>query len=126
MGAFRDALHAFFTSPTGTAAYGVLIVAGLDWLLGTLKSVSDGTFTLSELAAFLRKHIAGRVLPIWAILIFGYLGGIEALVQAGLLGAAAYVAETVGSILTDWAPPSVRDKIAALTSSLHGNPVPTD
>jgi hypothetical protein len=122
----HTAIHTFFTSDAGNAAWYALIVMLADVFFGTLKSLTDGTFTLAVFAAFLRKHVMGRVFPIWGFLIFGYIGKVDLLTMAGLAAAAAYTAETIGSILTDWAPASVRDKIAALTASVKGNPVPTD
>lgn len=104
MSGIREALQAFFASPAGTAAYGVLVVAIVDFLLGVAASVRDHTFSLDEVAAVLRKHVAGRVFPIWLLLIFGYVGNIDALTAVGLAAAAAYLAETLGSIAASWGP----------------------
>lgn len=119
----QQAIHAFFASPSGTAAYGVLVVMALDLALGVLAALRDGTFALDEVAAFLRKHVAGRVLPIWAILFFGYIGNLEVLTVAGLAMAAAYVAETIGSIISSWGPPGLKTRLNLVQPI---QPVPTD
>lgn len=94
----------FFASPEGTALYGVVVLALTDWILGTLAALRDGTFKLDAVAAFLRKHIAGRVLPIVALLAIGYFAVQPALSAIGALLAAAYLAETLGSIKDSWGP----------------------
>ncbi len=97
-------LQTFFDSDSGKAVYAVLIIAIVDFLLGTLAAFRDGTFTLDSVAAALRKHGAGRVLPIALLLIAGYFADQAALSSLGLVAAAAYLAETVGSIAESWAP----------------------
>jgi hypothetical protein len=54
------ALEAFFASDTGRYAALVLILPVIDWTLGTLAAIRDGTFQLDSLLAFVRKQIAGR------------------------------------------------------------------
>ena len=100
----KELFDAFFASPSGMALYALLAVAFLDFALGVLAALRDGTFKLDELAAFVRSHLAGRVFPIALLLIVGYASNQVALTAAGLAAGAAYVAETVGSIATSWAP----------------------
>lgn len=98
----KDALEAFLSSPEGVAFYGVLILALADFVLGTFAAFRDGTFSLDAVAAFLRKHIAGRVAPIAFLLALGYYAGQPALSAIGAAGAAAYTLETIGSIRASW------------------------
>ena len=93
---------AFFASPSGLAIYGVLVVAIADFLLGVAAAFRDGTFTLDSVAAYLRKHIAGRVVPISILLGLGYVANQPALTALGAASAAIYVMETIGSIRDSW------------------------
>jgi hypothetical protein len=92
----------FFQTEAGLALYGVLILAFVDFGLGVAAAFRDDTFSLDALAAFLRKHIAGRVFPIALLLMAGHFGSQPALLALGLAGAAAYVLETIGSIRDSW------------------------
>ena len=100
MDVFRD----FMDSDAGKLLYAVLALALLDFVLGTLAALRDGSFRLDAVAAFLRKHIAGRVGPIAAILVWGYATEQDAIITVGVIGATAYLAETIGSIRDSWAP----------------------
>lgn len=104
MTGFQTTINAFFTSESGLAVYGLIVVALLDFLLGIAAAFRDGTFQLDAVAAWVRKHIGGRVLPITLILLFGYFGNQPILTVAAVPMALAYVAETVGSILKSWGP----------------------
>lgn len=99
-----EIIRAFLASPEGIAVYGVLVLALADFALGTLAAFRDGTFALDAVAAFLRKHIAGRVAPIAFLLALGYFGGVPALSAIGAAAAAAYTLETLGSIRESWGP----------------------
>lgn len=98
------ALQAFFESDSGKAVYAVLLITAVDWFTGVAAAIRDGTFQLDSVAAFLRKHIAGRVAPIVGFLVIGYFGDQQALTALGVAGAAAYLAETLGSIKDSWGP----------------------
>jgi hypothetical protein len=100
----KELFDAFFASPSGMALYALLAVAFLDFALGVFAALRDGTLKLDELAAFVRSHLAGRVLPIALLLVVGYAADQVALTAAGLAAGAAYVAETVGSIASSWGP----------------------
>ena len=97
-------LSAFFASNSGIAVYGVLVLAFVDFALGVMAAIRDKTFTLDVVAAYLRSHVVGRVFPITLLLAAGYFGNQDALTALGLVSAAAYLAETIGSISTSWGP----------------------
>jgi hypothetical protein len=106
----HELLREFFASAAGTAALGVLVVAVLDFVLGVMAAVRDDVFELSAVAAFLRKHILGRVLPIWLLLFVGYItnglefGSIPLILGVGIGAAGVYVAETLGDVFRTWGP----------------------
>jgi hypothetical protein len=113
------AVQTFFNSPAGTAIVLLFALATLDFVLGTLAAIRDKVFQMEAVAAWLRKHIAGRVLPITAVLLTGHLAGGLAfeddgfsaiidpgtvLTGIGLTMAAAYIAETVASLRDSLTP----------------------
>ncbi len=115
-------IHAFLGSPAGIAAQGILVAAFLDFLFGVIAAVRDGTFDATALAAFLRKHIVGRVFPIVSLLAIGYASGNAGIVGAAAIAGAAYVTETLASVyqsLNQAAKPSA-------TSAATANPVPLE
>ncbi len=119
-----NALQEFIASDAGKAVQGLVIVAFLDFVTGTFAALRDKTFALDALAAFVRKHILGRVAPIASLLVVGYFGG-EAgklFIGGGLAAAAAYIAETAASILGNVAPPKEGD----MKIGNPVNPVPED
>ena len=63
-----EALQAFIQSPAGAALLAMVGVAFADFLTGSFAALRDGTFQLDAIAAFLRKHIWGRVAPIGTLL----------------------------------------------------------
>lgn len=109
---FVDSLQEFFASDTGRYAALVLVLPVVDWVLGALAAFRDGTFELDSVAAFIRKHIAGRVLPIWILMFLGFftqglvLPGLDWPLFAtfGTVLAIAYIVETIGSIMRSWGP----------------------
>jgi hypothetical protein len=113
------AIQTFFNTPAGTAIVLLFALATLDFALGALAAIRDNVFQLDVVAAWLRKSIAGRVLPITAVLLTGHLAGglqfeqdgIGALIDPGtvltgigLTMAGAYIAETVASIRDSLTP----------------------
>lgn len=112
----------FFGTPAGAAVIALFALAALDWVLGTFAAIRDDVFRLDAVGAWLRKHIAGRVLPVTAVLILGHmLGGLSfgsaqdlltpgtILTSIGLGGAGIYVGEVIGSIRESLTPkPSTR------------------
>jgi len=125
-------LQTFLNSTAGTALTAMLAVAFVDFVTGVFAALRDGTFALDSIAAFLRKHIWGRVAPIGLLLVIGYYGGdqVGALFSAAAAAAAlAYVAETASSVLGNINPPKSSEAIAldpqkAVAEEL--NPVPKD
>lgn len=120
-----SALQTFLDSTAGTALIAMVAVAFADFITGSLAALRDGTFSLDALAAFLRKHIAGRVAPIGVLLVIGYFGGgtVGTLFMASAVAAAtAYSAETAASILGNLNPPKDGDvKVGTVA-----NPIPKE
>jgi hypothetical protein len=122
------ALQTFIESPAGTALIAMVVIAFADFITGAFAALRDGTFALDSLAAFLRKHIAGRVAPIGTLLVLGYFGGstVGQLFMASAVAAAtAYAAETASSILGNLNPPKPSDVVETTPAAL-ANPVPTE
>jgi hypothetical protein len=122
-----DGLTAFLNSEAGLALVALLLVAFADFVTGVMAAVRDGTFSPDALAAWVRKHIAGRVGPIGTLLFLAYSGGpAGTLFAAGAAAAAAsYVAETVASVFGNLAPPKASD-IKDNSAAAALNPVPQD
>jgi hypothetical protein len=127
MEGFKEILQAFLASEAGTALQGLLVVAFADFVTGAFAAYRDGTFAWSAIAAWVRKHIGGRVGPIGFLLVLAYFGGPTAIVfAAGAIAAgAAYVTETVASIWGNVNPPKAAD-VKDTTAAAKINPVPTD
>jgi hypothetical protein len=117
----------FLDSQAGLALKGLLIVAFLDFATGAFAALRDGTFALDAIAAFVRKHILGRVAPIGLGLVVGYYGGEtgQLFMVGSLAAAAAYVAESAASVLGNINPPRESDAKAD-SAAAQLNPIPTD
>lgn len=126
----RDLLNEFLGSTAGQGLAAMLAAAFLDFATGAFAALRDGTFALDAIAAFLRKHIAGRVLPIATLLVVGYFGGdstIGTLFLAGAIAAAAaYVAETAASVWGNVNPPKASAVEETTNPATITNPVPTE
>lgn len=118
-------LAGLLASPAGLAIKGALVAAFLDFLVGASFAASRGTFALDALAAFVRKHLLGRVFPIAMLLSAGFAAEDGALTAAGMAAAAAYYAETIGSVLGSINPPKDSEE-AEVEAALAGDPVPVD
>ncbi len=120
-------MNEFLASDAGKAVQGLLIVSFLDFATGSFAALRDGTFALDALAAFVRKHILGRVAPIATLLVVGYFGGETGrlFMAGGIASAAAYVAETAASVLGNVNPPKDSDVKEASAAAML-NPVPTE
>ena len=123
----RELLGEFLNSPAGQGLAAMLAAAFLDFITGAFAAQRDGTFALDAVAAFLRKHIWGRVAPIGTLLVVGYFGGdstIGTLFLAGAVAAAAaYVAETAASVWGNVNPPKPSDVVEAKPAAAV-NPIP--
>lgn len=93
-----EQLTDIINSPAGIAIQGALAAAFLDFAFGIFAAVKDGTFALDAVAAFLRKHLVGRVLPVSLLAVVGYYTNNGVMIAAAAAALAAYSAETLGSI----------------------------
>lgn len=91
-------LGSFLNSPYGLALQGALAAAFLDFAFGTFYALRDGTFALDAVAAFVRKHLMGRVFPIGVMLGVGYVTNNLVMQASAAAALTAYAAETMGSI----------------------------
>lgn len=111
-----EGLTAFLDSPAGIALIAATGAAFADLATGVLAALRDGTFSLDSIAAFLRKHIAGRVAPLGVLMLLGYFGGGtlgQLFLASAVAGLTAYAAETAASIWGNLQPKG-------------DNPVPVD
>lgn len=91
-------LEDFLNSPAGLAVKAALIAAFLDFAFGAFAALRDGVFALDSVAAFVRKHLLGRVLPVGVLAVMGYLSGDVAMNAAAAAALTAYAVETMASI----------------------------
>lgn len=88
----------FLASPAGLAVKGALIAAFLDLGTGLWRAYQDKTLALDQVAAFLRKHVLGRVFPLTLLVIASYASGDLAATTAAAAGLTLYAAETMASV----------------------------
>ena len=121
-------LGLFLDSSAGLALKAALAAAFLDFATGTFAALRDGTFAPDAIAAFLRKHILGRVAPLATLLVVGYFGGAagQVFLAAAIAGLTAYAAETAASVLGNLNPPSATATVEATNPAATTNPVPTE
>jgi len=98
-------IQALLNSPAGLAIYGALTAAFLDFAFGVFAALRDGTFALDAIAAFLRKHILGRVLPASTLAIVGYYSGSQPMIAAAGAALTVYAVETLASIYSSLKSP---------------------
>jgi hypothetical protein len=118
-------LTAFLNDPAGLAVKGALIAAFLDFAFGVFAAFRDGTFALDSLAAFVRKHLLGRVLPVSLLAITAYVTGDAAMAAAAIGALGAYTVETLASIYGSVRPPAPSG-VAESKPAETVNPVPQD
>jgi hypothetical protein len=118
-------IQALLDSPAGIAIKGALIAAFLDFGFGVFAAARDGTFAVDALAAFVRKHLLGRVLPLSLLSLTGYYTGDPAMIAAAGVALTAYAAETLGSIYGSIRPPAQSEAKEPLPAEAI-NPIPTD
>jgi hypothetical protein len=121
-------LQAFLDSQAGLALKGALVAAFLDFATGSFAAIRDGTFALDAIAAFLRKHILGRVAPLAALLAGAYLSGDQLLSGFAIAGLATYAAETLSSVKGNILPPAPSNEPVSAEKALAEelNPPPVD
>jgi hypothetical protein len=118
-------LSAFLNDPAGLAVKGALVAAFLDFAFGVFAAFRDGTFALDSLAAFVRKHLLGRVLPVSLLAIVAYVTGDAAMAAAAIGALGAYTIETLASIYGSIKPPAP-SAVEAKSPAATVNPVPAD
>ena len=92
---------------TNAAIIGVVVLALLDFATGTLRAIADKSFTWDALDVWVRKTIAGRVVPIILVLLAGTVVGnvtvgstsFGVLTAAALVAAGTFAATSVASIV---------------------------
>jgi hypothetical protein len=115
----------FLASTGGLAVKGALVAAFLDFAFGVFAAFRDGTFALDSVAAFVRKHLLGRVFPASLLAYVAWTTG-DPIATAAAAGAlVAYAGETMSSIYGSLNPPKASD-IAPTTEAEVLNPVPVD
>ena len=120
-----ELLTAFLNDPLGQALEGAVVAAFLDFALGVYAAFRDGTFALDSLAAFVRKHLLGRVFPAGTLALTAYVTHNQLMAAAAIGALAAYAAETLGSIYGSIRPPAPSVVAESKPAELV-NPVPTD
>lgn len=89
------------------AAVGAVLLAILDFLLGSVRALADGTFKVELVSSWVRSQLLGHVVPIILLVTFGQVAGdisigdfhLNILLIAGEGAAATYAAVTAKSIL---------------------------
>lgn len=114
----------FLASTSGLAVKAALIAAFLDFAFGVFAALRDGTFAIDALAAFLRKHLVGRVLPVSVLAVAGYYTGDQIMIAAAAASLTAYSAETLGSIYGSIRPPAPSEEVNTPAETV--NPIPQD
>lgn len=112
-------------SPAGVAIKGALVAAFLDFAFGVFAAAKDGSFALDALAAFVRKHLLGRVFPVSLLSIIGYYSGDVAMIAAAGVSLTAYTAETLASIYGSIRPPAPSE-VREVDAEVDVNPIPAD
>ena len=94
---------------TNSAIIAVVALALLDFVTGTVRAISDGTFQIAALDVWVRKTLLGRVVTIILVLVFGRFVGtvtvgettLAVLTGAGLAAAATFAAAALASIVAN-------------------------
>lgn len=115
----------FLASTAGIAVKGALVAAFLDFAFGVFRASRDGTFAIDALAAFVRKHLLGRVFPVALLAAAGYFSGDALMTTAAAAALTAYAAETLGSIYGSINPPAASEE-KEVNAAVESNPIPTD
>lgn len=97
---------------TGAALTGVVVIAIVEFGTGVARAVASGQFKFDLVDTWVRKTVAGRVIPILLVLIAGaatpdlsVIGlDINILTTAGMTAAAAFAVSAVASIVGNLNP----------------------
>ena len=119
-------IEQFLSSTAGLAVKGALIAAFLDLAFGVFAAVKDGTFAIDAIAAFLRKHIMGRVAPLTTLAVAAHYSGDPVMLATAAGGLTLYAAETLGSIYGSLNPPAPSVAAAEGAELYEPNPIPQD
>jgi hypothetical protein len=119
-----DQVAAFLDSTAGLAVKGAAVAALLDFVFGVYAAFRDGTFALDAVAAFVRKHLLGRVFPASTLAIAAYYTGDPIMTATAAAALTAYAAETLASIYGSINPPAPSEAVS--TPAENVNPVPVD
>ena len=89
----------------------LLLLPALDWILGILRAIQSKTFQLDLIDVFLRTTVAGRVIPLLLLILFGRFVAVGAptdlvvpgldlnvLTTAGYIAAVPFILATINSI----------------------------
>jgi hypothetical protein len=95
-----------------TAIQLVVIVALLDFALGTIRAIADRTFEFSAIDVWVRTKLLGRVVPITLIMLVGSVIGdvklgdfsFNVITGAALAAAITFVAAEAQSIVDNVSP----------------------
>ena len=120
-----DTVTDFLNSTGGLAIKAALAAAFLDFAFGVFAALRDGTFALDAVAAFLRKHLVGRVLPVSILAVVGYYTGDAIMIATAAAALTAYAAETLASIYGSINPPKASD-VRQVDAQVEPNPIPVD
>jgi len=113
---FGDILAKLSADPTINAAIiGITVLAVVDFVTGSLRAFSTGTFKLEAFDTWVRVQIAGRVLPIILVLVAGTIVGnitvgtfsFNVLTAAALVAAATFALSAGKSIADNLNPAEV-------------------
>jgi len=117
----------FLNSTAGLAVKGALVAAFLDFAFGVYAAFRDGSFALDSLAAFVRKHLLGRVLPSATLAVAAYVTDDPVMTAAAAGALTAYAAETLASIYGSIRPPAAADVQSTVeNAAAASNPIPQD
>ena len=121
-------MQEFLESTAGLAVKGALVAAFLDFAFGVFAALRDGTFAIDALAAFVRKHLMGRVAPLSALAVAAYFTADPFMTASAAGGLTAYAAETLGSIYGSVRPPAASQEpgTTAEIAAEVANPIPVD
>jgi hypothetical protein len=133
----QQLLALVFGDPIAGSAVGAVVVLCIaQFATGVIRAFSNGSFMLSAVDAWIRKDVAGRVLPILATFLvarslpdlstFG-LPVEEGLLAFGLLQAGTYVVAAVAGIKDNVSPPPPDLRmVKEAAAAADGDVVPTE